>query len=201
MLATPAHRVTVRALPDDLLDLAGVLARAFYDDPVFRHLLPDDASRLTRSETFFHRMALHMCAPHDEIHTTHPHAGAALWLPPGASQPSLWQQLRYLPTMARVTRRGLPRALRCRTLMEEVHPHEPHWYLWFLGVEPSYQGAGVGSTLLRAMLERCDADGTPAYLEATSERNAALYERHGFEVTGEIVLPDGPTMWPMWRAA
>ena len=39
----------------------------------------------------------------------------------------------------------------------------------------------------------------PAYLEATSERNKQLYLRHGFEVTGEIKLPDGPRMWPMWR--
>lgn len=38
-----------------------------------------------------------------------------------------------------------------------------------------------------------------AYLEATSPLNRRLYERHGFEVTGEIQLPNGPAMWPMWR--
>jgi predicted GNAT family N-acyltransferase len=54
--------------------------------------------------------------------------------------------------------------------------------------------------LLREVLQRCDRDRTPAYLEATSPENVRLYRRHGFEVTGEICLPDGPSLWPMWRA-
>ena len=49
------------------------------------------------------------------------------------------------------------------------------------------------------LLERCDADGMPAYLEATTQRNRALYLRHGFEDYGVIVLPGGPPMWQMWR--
>lgn len=61
-------------------------------------------------------------------------------------------------------------------------------------------GRGVGSALMRPVLETCDRDGVPAYLEATSERNKRLYLRHGFEVTDEIRLPDGPTLWRMWRA-
>jgi hypothetical protein len=51
------------------------------------------------------------------------------------------------------------------------------------------------------MLERCNAAGLPAYLEATSDGGVALYRRHGFRVVGEIVLPGGPSLWPMWREA
>jgi hypothetical protein len=50
-----------------------------------------------------------------------------------------------------------------------------------------------------SLLERFDRDAMPAYLEATSEANKRLYLRHGFEETGEIKLPNGPSMWPMWR--
>ncbi len=40
----------------------------------------------------------------------------------------------------------------------------------------------------------------PAYLEATSPRSRALYERHGFEVTAELrATADSPPMWAMWR--
>ena len=49
------------------------------------------------------------------------------------------------------------------------------------------------------VLEICDRQRVPAYLEATSERNRELYLRHAFEVTGEINVPDGPTLWCMWR--
>jgi hypothetical protein len=40
----------------------------------------------------------------------------------------------------------------------------------------------------------------PAYLEASTPRNRALYERHGFTVTEEFVLGKGsPPLWRMWR--
>jgi len=69
-----------------------------------------------------------------------------------------------------------------------------------LGTWPEWQGRGLGSPLMAPVLQTCDRDRVPAYLEATSERNEQLYLRHGFEVTDEIPLPDGPRMWPMWRA-
>ena len=67
------------------------------------------------------------------------------------------------------------------------------------GDPPWVATRGLGSALMHEVLDRCDRDGTPAYLEATSPDSRRLYLRHGFVVTGEIVLPDGPTMWPMWR--
>jgi ribosomal protein S18 acetylase RimI-like enzyme len=85
-------------------------------------------------------------------------------------------------------------------LMSQHHPNEPHHYLFLLGTRPEWQSCGLGTALMRPVLEMCDRDGLPAYLEATSERNQALYRRHRFDVVGEIRLPGGPTMWPMWRA-
>jgi hypothetical protein len=49
------------------------------------------------------------------------------------------------------------------------------------------------------MLARVDANGMPAYPESSNERNIALYGRHGFEVTEEVTIPNGPRVWPMWR--
>ena len=50
------------------------------------------------------------------------------------------------------------------------------------------------------MLDRCDAEGLPAYLESSNPQNTLLHARHGFSQTGEIVLGDGaPTVTAMWR--
>ncbi len=49
------------------------------------------------------------------------------------------------------------------------------------------------------VLEECDRDGIPAYLESSRESNLAYYARFGFRVTGRLDLPRGPRVWPMWR--
>ena len=58
---------------------------------------------------------------------------------------------------------------------------------------------GGGSALLEPMLRRCDSEAVGAYLETGTERNVRFYSRHGFRVTDEVPLPDGPPMWLMWR--
>jgi ribosomal protein S18 acetylase RimI-like enzyme len=86
--------------------------------------------------------------------------------------------------------------------MEARHPYDPpHWYLFILGTERAAQGRGLGSALLTHVLACVDAEGMPAYLESSNERNLALYGRHGFKVTAEVVIPGGPRIWPMWREA
>ena len=83
--------------------------------------------------------------------------------------------------------------------MAEAHPEEPHWYLAIIGSDPDVRGKGFGNALMRSRLERCDAEFAPAYLESSNPDNVPYYERFGFEVTGEIVVPGGPTLVPMWR--
>ena len=84
---------------------------------------------------------------------------------------------------------------------ERHHPDEPLYYCQSLATVPAYQGRGIGSAFLRAMLTRADQEGFPAYHEATTPRNRALYERHGYLTQGEFVLPDGgPPLWRMWRS-
>jgi ribosomal protein S18 acetylase RimI-like enzyme len=84
--------------------------------------------------------------------------------------------------------------------MDEYHPHEPHYYLPFIGTRPESQGRGLGSAILRPALARADAERMPAYLEATTTRSRDLYERHGFVVIGLLEVPKGPTMFQIWRA-
>ena len=92
-----------------------------------------------------------------------------------------------------------PRFLEVNKLFDDHHPHGSYWYLQFLGVAPGWQGRGIGSALMGPVLERCDREGVRAYLDATSERNKRLYERHGFVAQDQFAPPGGPPIWPMWR--
>ena len=92
------------------------------------------------------------------------------------------------------------RALSFFVEMAEVHPSEPHWYLEGLGTHPDWQRRGIASAVLAPVLDVCDADGLPAYLETQKESNVPFYRRHGFEVVGTKQLPVGaPNIWLMWR--
>ncbi|MEV2213213.1 GNAT family N-acetyltransferase [Streptomyces sp. NPDC050997] len=86
-------------------------------------------------------------------------------------------------------------------LTADIHPSGPaHAYLWMIAVAPEHQGEGLGTALMASVLDRCDRERLPAYLEASNARSRKLYERLGFALAGSpLDLPDGPRMWPMWR--
>jgi GNAT superfamily N-acetyltransferase len=201
--------VGVRPLPDgsdvrklaaaDLATVVKALARSFYEDPIFSWVTPDADRRLARLERGFDLYARRVWLAHDEAYTTDRLIGCAFWMPPDTWHLSLAAQLRMLPAMLAMARGDLPRLLRLLNAIEAKHPHDRHWYLPVIGIAPEWQGRGFGAALMRPILERCDREGVPAYLEASSPRNRALYERHGFAVVEEIRVKDSPPMWRMWR--
>jgi GNAT superfamily N-acetyltransferase len=186
-----------RATAADLDTVAGVLAEAFHDDPVFRWCLPDPARRAEILPGFFGLVAsaLHI---YDDIHLS-PSGGAALWVPAGEPPVPEDEAAAFESGMADLLGGDGERVVAIDELLSTHHPAQPNHYLWFIGVRPGAQGGGVGTTLLTSRLARCDREGFPAYLDATSEQNRRLYERHGFVVLDELTVADSPPIWPMWR--
>jgi GNAT superfamily N-acetyltransferase len=199
----PDVHLVRKATATDVPRLASTMARAFYDGPVVGDwCMPDASRRGERLERGFRLSLERIYLRHGECYASDSVAGAAFWLPPDTWGLGAMEQVRLAARMAAIHARGVPRILRVLAYLEARHPHEPHYYLAFVGVQPEGQGRGIGSALLAPVLECCDRDGVPAYLEATSERNLALYERHGFEVVETLRLPKGgPPVWRMWRPA
>jgi GNAT superfamily N-acetyltransferase len=176
--------------------LAASLAAAFYDDPVFRWFSPHAQRRAAMLPDFFD-VFVDAYLSHGETYTGDAGAGAALWAAPNADP--LGAEPVYAERLEVIAGVDAPRLFEIVELLEAHAPHEPHYHLQFLGVRPERQGAGLGAALMAPVLQRCDRDGMPVYLEATCDRNRALYERHGFRAHGHIQLPDGPALWRMWR--
>ncbi len=192
-----------RATAADRDALVAVLARAFDADPVAEYLLRK-RDKHGALELMFGAFVDHVILPSGEAWLAGDGAkgasGAALWSPPGLWDVGVLRGVRMLPALARsVGSRALHSARRAKTVQNK-HPKRPHWYLFAIGVDPAHQGRGVGGALLRATLERCDANGGAAYLEASTEGSSRLYERHGFRTT-EVhrMAPDAPPLWLMWR--
>jgi GNAT superfamily N-acetyltransferase len=191
--------VTVRkSAHDEFPRVAAALGRSFHDDPVMQWMFPK-ASPIVATIARFFLLRMRALADQDEIYTTDDHAGGAVWSLPGRWRLSPPREalfaLRVLPM---VGFRGAHLA-RGWHKVDVAHPEDPHYYLAILGTEPDMQGRGIGSALMQPVLDSCDSDEIPAYLESSKERNLAFYARHGFRVTEEIELPDGPPVWGMWR--
>lgn len=187
------------AVPDDVTALARALAAAFEDDPVFGWLLRDERRRYDRLLRFFTLELGAVVLPAGTAWMSPEATGACLELPPGEWRMPLQAQARHAPQFVAVFGRSLPRALITITQMERRHLREPHFYVPYVGVAPEGQGAGLGTKLLGRTIERADAAGLPTYLEATSERNCALYERLGFVHLGPFTVLGSPPLWPMRR--
>ncbi len=186
----------------DVPALARTLGRAFQDDPVMSWLQPDPGRRAAALPGLFGALTRHhhLTGSGVEIAVGDDGVGAAaLWDPPGRWEASPREQIAMLPAVIRVFRGRLKEGRALTEQMKAVHPEEPHWYLAVIGSDPSVRGGGFGSALMRSRLDRCDAEGAPAYLESSNVDNVPYYNRFGFEVTGEITAPDGPTLWCMWR--
>ncbi|AFM18130.1 acetyltransferase [Mycolicibacterium chubuense NBB4] len=188
----------------DVKTLARVLGRAFHDDPVMMWMVPNGARRAKALPRIFAAMTRHHFLANDavEIASTAGAVGAAaLWDPPGRWKQTAIEELRMLPAFLLAMGSEGRRGQVVSELMKRHHPEEPHWYLAVIGSDPGVRGTGFGQALMASRLDRCDAEGAPAYLESTKESNVPYYLRFGFEVTGELTVPDGgPTMWQMWRS-
>jgi ribosomal protein S18 acetylase RimI-like enzyme len=182
-----------RATRDDVPALAAVLARAFARDPFFSWLAGDAPERNQRMRDAWVAILRHASARLTETWTTDDRAGAAVWIPPGRDVVGPLDSVRLLPGLVRLTTwRRLREASDAVEILERYrhrHVPRPHWYLSALGVDPDRQGEGIGSALLAPVLGRADAAGQPAYLETAVARNVLLYERHGFDVVEEVVIP------------
>jgi ribosomal protein S18 acetylase RimI-like enzyme len=188
---------------DEAAVLGEVLADAFAEDPVFAWLIPPQVrGRDGRLRTFFTSMSRGYLRLGKPCYVTSDASAAALWAKPGAWSMPLSQILLEAAPSGLAFRRRLLHALGTQLQIERLHAthSQPHWYLAYLGARHDRQGQGLGSQLLREVLAPLDADGVPAYLESSNERNLPLYERNGFRVVGELqALGDGPTIWRMWR--
>ena len=183
-----------------------VLARAFQDDPAYEHVFPDSHER-SRSLRLLCGAVVGYSLKYGTVHTTPAVRGAACWLSPGNTEVTFWRMLRtgmeFQRAVARFRQEARHQLLDALAYKHQIHKRlmtRPHWYLWALGVAPTVQGQGIGGKLIQPVLAWSDREGAPCYLETQTERNVPFYQRWGFEVLSEAVVPgQALCVWSMLR--
>jgi ribosomal protein S18 acetylase RimI-like enzyme len=191
-------RSTVTVIePADAERAIATVMLAFSADPATRWTYPDPHRYLDHFPAIARAFGGRAVA-HRTGHQVDDFAGAALWLPPGI-QPDQEALAAVLRKSVAPERQAMVFAV--FEQMGRYHPHEPHWYLPLIGVDPAHQRKGHGSALLEHALAQCDRDHVAAYLESSNRVNIPLYERHGFRVLGTVQVESSPPIFPMLRAA
>ncbi|WP_235206992.1 GNAT family N-acetyltransferase [Pedobacter sp. V48] len=77
---------------------------------------------------------------------------------------------------------NLPKVLRREGLIKKQHPKTPFYYLWFIGVDPSVTGQGLGSALLQELIKEAGMMDLPFYLETSTVENIPWYLEFRFYI-------------------
>lgn len=170
------------------------VARAFKDDPETIYLIPDEKKRenLRYALEFFISIARF---GQEEAYTTSLECeGVALWSHSDHKMP-FWAAFTANPFPSlRCGWRFISRQVEANHVAVDIkkkYAPARHIYLSLLAVDPSHQGKGFASALLKPMLKRLDENSMPAYLETQNMKNVKMYEHFGFKLVYETALYDG----------
>jgi ribosomal protein S18 acetylase RimI-like enzyme len=166
-----------------------LLARSMRDNPVNVRAFGSDVERRERALAVFFRPVLQgarhravvLGAFRDGVLI-----GVAVTARPRRCQPTPVEKLSILPAILFKSPTGTTaRMMQWTGEWARLDPHEAHWHLGPIAVDPAAQGQGVGGAMLRAVCTLVEDDAELAYLETDKHENVRIYERFGFTVTAE----------------
>jgi ribosomal protein S18 acetylase RimI-like enzyme len=189
-------------LPDDAEVATEVLTEAFTGDPLISFLFPDPdrhVGQLRRMAQVTAQRGIAHGHGYGWVEDGHL-LGVAMWSPPGKRFYTAADGQRLGDTIVAADPGRADLVWAGLSGLGAHHPDEPHFHLQMFGVRNAARGRGIGAELLAGTLELVDRVGAAANLESSNPRNVSIYERHGFEVVAEVVMPDGgPVIRPMFR--
>jgi len=195
----------VRLTKAQIKPTAEMFARSFQDDPLYSYFIPNVTKRKDKARIILEGIVRYGLLYGEVYATSYNLEGAVSWIPSEKAEFTTWRMIRsgYLSVLLRLGRRAVSRAMSYGDYASSMHKrHAPfrHWYLMVIGVDPSYQGRGYASALIKPMLARIDRERLPCYLDTENERNVPIYQHFGFEVVEEGTVPrTNTTVWAMLR--
>jgi len=187
----------IKAQPQDKELVTTLLTQCFDGNKSVNYIIPQDRHR-TRGIQRLMEYSFDYCRLFGEVYLSDDKQGCALIIYPQQVKTTLRSILLDLRLIFRcIGLVNLRKALQREAMIKKLHPREPFCYLWFIGVAPKSQQKGIGSKLLKELLDQCNRQDLPVYLETSVERNIPWYEQSGFTTYNQLDL--GYTLYCMKR--
>jgi GNAT superfamily N-acetyltransferase len=146
-------------------------------------IVKQDANRKERIRHLID-YSFEICIAAGQIYLTEDQNGVLIYSLSDDKLPFLeeaWQTARFLINVTGID--GIGKAFRRERYVTSFHPTDHEFiYIWFLAVDKSMQGKGVGTALLAELITICNETNLPIYLETSEVRNVTFYQKHGFEI-------------------
>ncbi|MBE7172408.1 MAG: hypothetical protein INR73_17605 [Williamsia sp.] len=177
---------------DQIGHAAGILTRAFENDPLFRYIFPSRKKYLRLAPWLFSTW-IRWAILYGRAWMTEDGNGVVLLRSPSMLFFSFPDMLRtgMLQTPFRIGLKSFKRLyFEVARMLYKKHCEkmgdQPHWYGWMIGVYPASKG--IGRDLLKHCFEITDKDELPIYIETTTVQNVNLYQYKGFTFIEEIFI-------------
>lgn len=190
----------------DIPIAASVLAQAFAkDDPLYQHILPDEATRLRVLNIFFHRY-IEMLYPYSDLLTTSDNYEAvALVFHSEREAGTFRSKVKYMKQIALAIIKSSPicRIIGVRGFIRGIsilNSMSSSWlsmlgdqgfmHLDMLVVQERYRGQGYVSKVIKPLLAECRTKNNVCTLETQTLSNLPIYEHYQFRTVKVIPLPN-----------
>ncbi len=180
----------------DLKNAVDVLTDAFSKESMWKEVFTDEEKNRILTEVM-----VRFCLKYGSVYATSENFEGIMALAPHDKEMTTWTIVRsgaFFLSMKiadeakkmEVLNSAVEEAKKSLNLGSYIH-------LLMMGVSQEFQGKGFGGKLLRALIEKAEAEKKSIYLETQKENNVKLYEKYGFSVKKKIILPE-PLNLPMW---
>jgi len=196
--------LNIREIHEGEVDKAvETLVQAFYDDRLVCYMFPDSKFRKEFISWFYSRW-IQLLMKFNTVFVENDIKGVAACVSPKLfPHIPLSYQIRagLLGALPKLGLKNLWKPIRVyfdsqKRTKSEVK--EPSWILDILGVQPEFQGKGIGSALVQHLISLSNRDKVPAYLITHNENNVVFYEKNGFKLLKkENSLPGGPPTYSL----
>jgi len=178
----------VRAVATDKDLIVEILSRSFNDNPSVNYIVCRDGKRLKRIRALID-YSFEMCLMFGDVWLSNNREACALTLYPQYKRTTLkaiWLDVKLV--LKAIGIRRIKTALHREARIKEKQLKQSMTYLWFIGVDPDEQHRGIGSELLKEVINLSNEKGLPVFLETSVLQNLPWYKRFGFTIYDQLEL-------------
>lgn len=170
-----------------------IMSKAFYNDPLWVYLLPDEVRRKKVLKKFF-EILLSVGILNNQVYgVSNPLKGVVIWEKPDSTFNFPWKIIissigffiRNIVTFIR----AWPVFKKFSSMQKRNAPGK-HYYLISIGISPEFQGKGLASILIRPFLDEALLNGYGVYTETLTPENVPIYGHYGFKVVEKFSFPE-----------